>query len=294
MSFVPTTARDIVKPLQFVEEGTTAATYGVTPTSPTWTAAGINVEITTDPNIVSEKIRALGSEDYADSVKTQENYAFTLKSKMLNTTLAKYGISAVSGTGTIGASLSFTFSKYIDGTENYTRMVGCRPISTTISVNRGLWDLDMTFHCQEIKDETTSAVAGSTYVSAIPSGSPLTHYDQASPFTWNSASFMDRSYSLTVTRDLSLLEINGAVLVQHSRAALRNISWSAEVYKKSTALLTDHYDQAERTFTYKIGSGETITHTNARITSYRESHSGSNSDPQIESISGEASAVAIA
>ena len=294
MSFVPTTARDIVKPLQFVEEGTSAATYGTTPTSPTWTAAGINVEITLDPNIVSEKIRALGSEDYADSVKTQENYAFSLKSRMLNTTLAKYGIQAAGGTGTIGAHLSFTYSKYIDGTEYYTRMVGCKPISTTISVNRGLWELDMTFHCQEIKDETTSSVAGSTYVSAIPSGSPLTHYDQASPFTWNSASFMDRSYSLTVTRDLSLLEINGSVLVQHARAALRNISWSAEVYKKSTALLTDHYDQAERTFTYKIASGETITHTNARITSYRESLSGSNSDALIESISGEASAVAIA
>jgi hypothetical protein len=294
VSFVPTTARDIVKPLQFVEEGTTAATYGTTPTSPTWTAAGINVEITLDPNIVSEKIRALGSEDYADSVKTQENYAFSLKSRMLNTTLAKYGIQAASGTGTIGAHLSFLYSKYIDGTEYYTRMVGCKPISTTISVNRGLWELDMTFHCQEIKDETTSGVAGSTYITAIPSGSPLTHYDQASPFTWNSASFMDRSFSLSVTRDLSLLEINGAVLVQGARAALRNISWTAEVYKKSAALLTDHYDQAERTFTYKIGGSETITLTNARITGYRESHSGSSSDPAVESLSGEASAVAIA
>ena len=294
MSFVPTTARDIVKPLQFVEEGTSASTYGTTPTSPTWTAAGINVEITTDPRTVSEKIRALGSEDYADKVKTQENYAFSLKSKMLNTTLAKYGISAASGTGTIGAHLSFLFSKYIDGTENYTRMVGCKPISTTISVNRGLWELDMTFHCQEIKDETTSGVAGSTYITSIPSGSPLNHSDQASPFTWNSVSFMDRSFSMTVTRDLALLEVNGNVLVQGARAALRNISWSAEVYKKNTSLATDHYDAAERTFTYKIGSAETITFTEAAITSYRESHSGSNTDAAIESLSGEAKSVAIA
>lgn len=294
MSFVPTTARDIVKPLQYVEEGTTAATYGTTPTSPTWTAAGINVEISVDPRSVSEKIRALGSEDYADRVKTQENYAFTLKSKMLNTTLAKYGIQAASGTGTIGAHLSFLFSQYIDGTEYYTRMVGCKPISTTISVNRGLWDLDMTFHCQEIKDETTSGVAGSTYVTAIPSGSPLAHNDQASPFTWNSVSYMDRSFSMTVTRDLSLLEVNGNVLVQGARAAMRNISWSSEVYKKNATLFTEHADQTERTFTYKIGSAETITLTEATITGYRQNHSGSDSDPVIESLSGEAKSVAIA
>lgn len=297
MSFVPTTARDIVKPLQYTEEGTTAATYGVTPSSPTFTAAGINVEITVDPRIISEKIRALGSEDYADSVKTGENYAFSMKSKMLNTTLAKYGIQAASGTGTIGASLSFVYSKYVDGTQTYYRMVGCRPISTTISVNRGLWDLDMTFDCQEIKDPVTTSdggLSGMTWITSIPSGSPLTHYDQSAPFTWNSTNYLDRSFSLTVTRDLSKLEVNGYVLAQHSRAALRNISWSAEVVQKNTSLFTDHVDQTERTHTYKIGTAETITLTNSRITGYRTIESGSNSDPTYESLSGEASAVAIA
>lgn len=297
MSFVPTTPRDIVKPLQFVEEGTSAATYGTTPSSPTFTAAGINTEITLDPRIMSEKIRALGSEDYADSVKTGEAYAFSLKSKMLNTTLAKYGIQAASGTGTIGAHLTFVYSKYVDGTQTYYRMVGCRPISTTISVNRGLWDLDMTFHCQEIKDPVTTSdggLTGPTFVTAIPSGSPLTHYDQAAPFTYNGTSYLDRSFSLTVTRDLSVLEVNGYVLAQHSRAALRNISWSAEVVQKNTSLFTANADQTEATHTYKIGTAETITLSNSRITGYSTVESGSSSDPTYESLSGEASAVAIA
>lgn len=294
MSFNVTTRKDIVKPLQYVAEGTTAATYGVPPTSPTFIAAGINTEITLDPNIVSEKILALGLEDYADSVKTQENYAFTLKSNIYNTTLAKYGVQAVNAAGTIAEHLTFLYSKYIDGTEYYTQIVGCKPISTTLSVARGLWELDMTFHCQEIKDETTSAIAGATFISSIPSNTPLAHNDVANPFTWNSTTYPERRFSMTVTRDLSLLEINGNVLVQFAKAAKRNISFNIDSYKKSATLLTDHYGHTQRTASYKIGASETITFTNAKIIDYSESHSGTNNDAAIESLTCEAENVTIA
>ncbi len=295
MSFNVTTLRDVVKPLQYVEEGTTAALYGTTPTSPTLTAAGINVEVTFDPSTVSETIRALGSEDVSDAVKTQEAYAFTLRSNILNTNLAKYGTEAVGGgSGSIDASLSFMFSRYLDGTEYYTQAVGCRPISTTLSVNRGLWTLDQTWHAQEIKDETSSdPLTGATYVSAIPSGSPIKHQDDATPFGWNSVDFSERSFSFTVTRDLSLLEANGNVLVLFSKPSMRTISWTAEVYKKSTAILTDYYDQTERTMTYEI-STETATFGNAWITGHSTRLSGDDSSAEIESITGSARTVTIA
>lgn len=296
MSFVPSTVRDIVKPLQYVEEGTTAALYGVTPTaSPAFTAAGINVEINLDPKINSEIIRALGSEDYSDRVVTGEEYAFTLKSNMLNSTLAKYGTQAAGAAGTVGASLSFLFSKNIDGTENYTIMNGCRPISTTLSVNRGLWQLEQTWHCKEIKDETTThGLTTPTFITAIPSGSPYKHQDQASPLTWNTVNYPEKSFSTTVTRDLGLLEVNGQVLVQNSRAALRNISWSAEVAKKDTALLTDFYNHAKRAMSYKIGTAETISYVDSVITSYSEGHSGTSADIEYDRISGEARTISIA
>ena len=293
MSFNVTTRRDIVKPLQYVAEGTTAATYGVTPTSPTFIAAGLNTEITLDPGIVYQKVYALGLEDYADSIKTQENYAFSLKSNIANTTLAKFGIAAVNAAGTVAEHLSFSYSKYIDGTEYYTRIVGCKNVSTTLSVSRGLWEMDQVWHCQEIKDETTSAVAGATYVSTPPTITPLSHQDGASPFTWNSTVYPERRFSMTVTRDLSLLEINGNVLVQFAKAANRNISFNVDSYKKSTALLTDYYDQTQRTASYKIGT-ETATFTSAKITGYRESHSGTNNEANIESLTCEAESVAIA
>lgn len=295
MSFLVTTRRDIVKPLQFVAEGTSAATYGVTPTSPTFIAAGINTEITLDPNILYEKILALGLEDYADSIKTQENYAFSLKSKIFNTTLAKQCVNAVSAAGTAAEHLSFLYSKYIDGTEYFTRMVGCRPISATLSVSRALWELDMTWHTQEIKDEVTAhGLTSPTFITAVPTNTPLIHSDAANPFTWNAIVYPERRFSMTVTRDLSLLEINGNVLVQFSKVANRNISFNIDSYKKSTILLTDYYDQTKRTASYKIGASEVMTFTSAVITDYSESHSGSTNDAAIESLTCEAKAVNIA
>jgi hypothetical protein len=295
MSFNVTTSRDIVKPLQFVEEGTTAAAYGITPTSPAFIAAGINTEISVDPTVVSEQIRALALEDYADSVKVTENYAFTLRSNILNSVLAKYGFNAVGATGTIGASLTFLFSKNIDGVENYTIMRGCRPVSTTLSVNRGLAVLEQTWHAKDIAKEVTAhGLTTPTFITAVPSGSPYNHTGQVNPFTYNSIVYPERSFSSTVTRDLSLLEVNGALQVLFSKAAVRNISWNVETYKKSIVLKDEMHDQTKRVMTYKLGTAETITYTDAQITSYSERHTGGDSTAAIESIGGIARLVAIA
>ena len=283
-----TTKRDIVKPLQYVEEGTTAATFGVIPSSPTFTAAGVNVEINTDPRTAYERINALGTEDIVNSVKTGEAYGFTLKSNIFNSTFAKYGISAVGGTGTIGASLTFVFSRNIDGTEYFTKMVGCRPMSTTLSVARGPWELDMTWLAQEIQDETTTGITGATFVTAPPTTAPWTHSDSgANPLTWNSVAYPERRFSTTITRDLALLEVNGQVLIQFSKAANRAISFSADVYKKDTTLLTDYYDHTSRSASYVVKSAtSTITYTNARLTDVNERHAGSDFTGEIIAITG--------
>jgi hypothetical protein len=300
MSFNVTSLRDIVKPLQYAGEGDTgsaagtATNYGVTPTSPTFIPAGINIEIATDPNVVSEQIRALGVEDYADEVKTQERYAFSLSSNMLNTDLMKFGVNALGTTGTANESLTFTFSKYINGTENYTTMNGARPISTSATVALGLWRLDMIFDCQEILDETTSGIAGATYITAIPTGTPLSHVDQADPFSWNSVIYPERSFNITVTRNLSRLDSNGNVLSLYTKAADRNITWSTETYKKSSAIQTDYYEQTPRTMTYKIEPSETMTFTNALLTEYAESYSATDTDAAIERLTGSARGVTIA
>ena len=297
MSFNVTTVRDVVKPLQFVEEGTTAVTFGVPPVSAAFIAAGINTEISLDPRVVSETIRALGLEDWADSVKTQESYAFTLRSNLLNTILPKYGVNAVGGTGTIGASLLFAYSKYIDGVQYYTLMKGCRPISTTLTLNRGLWSLDQTFSAKSIDKEILTADGGlttPTWVTSIPAGSPLKHQDATNVFSWGGTVFPERSFSTTVTRDLAMLDINGEVQTLFTKAAIRDIAWSIETYKKAVTIKDDYHDQTERGMVYKIGAAGTLTYTDAVITSYGERLIGGDSSALIESISGNARTLVLA
>ena len=101
-----TTKKDIVKPLQYTQESasiiTGPTTYGVTPTSsPTFVAAGLNTEITINPDIVHQDVDALGSEDIVDAVKTGELYTFTTRFNPTDTVLLNYGLVAGAGTGNL-------------------------------------------------------------------------------------------------------------------------------------------------------------------------------------------------
>jgi hypothetical protein len=132
-----------------------------------------------------------------------------------------------------------------------------------------------------------------SFITVPPSGSPFKHQDSATPFTWNSVVFPERSFSTTVTRDLSLLEVNGQVQVVFSKSAQRNISWNAETYKKSNVIKDDYHDQLKRAMIYSVG-GQAMTYVDALITGFSTNHSGSSSDAQIESISGQAKGVTLA
>ena len=82
-----TTKKDIVKPLQYIQETSSIITgptsYGVTPTSsPTFVAAGLNTEITLNPDVVHQDVDVLGSEDIVDAVKSIENLFIYIYNKI--------------------------------------------------------------------------------------------------------------------------------------------------------------------------------------------------------------------
>ena len=296
MSYVPSvTTQDVIKPLQYVEEGTTAATFGVTPSSPTYVAAGINTEVSLDPDIQKEDVLTLGKLDIHEQIKTGERFTFNLKSDISDTVLAKYGVQTPGGAGTIDASLSFLHSFNIDGTEQFQEMLGCRPINTTLSVDRGNWKLDQTWLCQEIKDPAASGPAGSTFITAPPSAAPITHGDQADPFTWDAVVYDTSSISLSVAFDLAQLEVNGQLQIQSSRAATRRITADVEVYLRDNLLWPDNNALTKiATALIKIGSGDTATLTDSRIVDYDKPLSATSTEPIKERLSIESEAVAIA
>jgi len=292
-----TTKRDIVKELQFVTEGDSVSTpslYGATPSSSTFALVGNNTEINIQPDVQHMDVNVLGSEDVIDAVKTQSLYAFTLRNNPVDLTLWKYLWNS-SGTGATSpdSSLSFTYSFNLDGTEYYQHMRGCRPTSGTLSVSRGVWEQNMTFIAKDITVPATSTGDGGTpvYQSSETSSSPIVHSDGGgSPFTWNSVTYGERSFSTTVNRNMAVMAVNGETDITYTKATDRAITFTCDVFSgtasNETSMYTDYEAKNARAASYKFNSTGpvTLTYANAVITDYSHTHAAGSTDALIESI----------
>lgn len=299
-----TTKRDIVKPLQYVGEGdtvTTATNYGTTPSSATFTLVGNNTEINPQPDVQHVDVNVLGSEDVIDAVKTQSLYAFSIRYQPINLNLWKFLWNASGGgTDSPDESLSFTYSFNLDGTEYFQHIRGARPTSGTLSVDRGVWECDMTFIAKDITiPNTTDGNSGTpVYQSSETTSAPITHDDGATnPFTWNSNSYPDRRFSTTVSRSMAVMAVNGNTDIEYCKAADRTITFSADIFagtaSQETDLLTDYEGKTERAFTYSFNSTGpiTLTYANCVLTSYSFTPTAGSTDGIIESVGGRAESV---
>lgn len=288
--YLPATMKDYTNPPQYVVEGTTAATFGVQPTSPTYIQPNLITDFTIDQQITKADVLELGNYDVVNAVKTGEVNAFSIKANITDTTLAKFGFNAPSGSGTVEESLAFIVGKDFDGTDNYRTMLGCRPISTTLSAERGLWELDMTFVCREITDWSTSAPAGATLLTASSAQTALSHVDASTdPFSWNATAYDVLSFSATTTFELGLVEVMGKVNIEHSRVAHRRNTGSATIYQKNTSIQVDYAALTKRAILMDVENGTSqFSDTDCRITSYSSNPSAANTDIIKEDITWEA------
>lgn len=299
-----TTKRDIVKELQYVGEGNSISTpslYGTTPSSSSFTLVGNNTEINVQPDVRHMDVNVLGTEDVIDAVKTESLYAFTIRYNPIDLALWAYLWDASGGgAGSIDESLSFTYSYYLNGTEYYQHMRGCRPTSGTLSVSRGVWECNMTFIAKDITiPNTTDGNGGTpTYQTTETSSSPIVHSSGGgSPFTWNSVGYGERSFSTTVTRAMAVMAVNGETDITYTKPVSRSITFSTDVFagtaNNQTTLYTDYEGKTARTASYKFTSSpsKTLTYTNAVITDYSYTHAAGSTDALIESITARAESV---
>lgn len=300
-----TTKRDIVKPLQYVSEGNTVTTptsYGTTPSSSSFTLVGNNTEISPVLDVQHLDVAVLGSEDVIDAVKSQSLYSFSISFNPISTTLWSYVWNACQSGSTPNPdiSLSFVYSYKLDGTQYYQHIRGCRPTSGTLSINRGMWDCNMTWIAKDITvpSSTDGNTGTPTYSSSETSSSPIIHSDGGgAPFTWNSQNYGERSFSTTVTRGMSVMAVNGETDVTYTKASTRNITFNADVYAGTTGAITSLYSDYEaktaRAMSYKFTSSpsKTLTYANCVLTGYSEAKSASNTDALLLSISGRAESV---
>ena len=287
-----TTKKDFVLPLQYVSEGDSVATptlFGDTPSSPAYIAAGRVLELAIGIDISSSPVPILGQEDIFDSIKNEELYTFTTKSQIYNTALLKYGVNPCgTGAGSIDESLSFKFSKNLDGTEYFTKLLGSRCINTSLTLDRGAWELDQTWVCKDITtDNTTDPDTTPVNVDNIPTDTVWRHQDAGtSPFLWNSVNYPERRFNLTVTRDLAITKVNGSEKILYTKPSNRSVSLSIDVIRDKVTLLTDYKAHTSRSCSYEINDGTAqINFTGARIDGWDERHTSTDNDIMIEPIS---------
>ena len=299
-----TTKRDIVKELQYVVEGDSVASpalYGAVPDDSTFTLVGNNSEINIQPDIQHMDVSVLGSEDIIDAVKTQSLYAFTIRFNPIDTGLWKYVWNASGGgSDSPDESLSFTYSYNLGGTEYYQHMRGCRATSGTMNVSRGVWECSMTFVAKDITLPATSTGDGGTpvYQTSETTSSPIVHSDGGgSPFTWNSVTYGERSFSTTVTRNMAVMAVNGETDITYTKVTDRGITFTTDVFagtaSNETTLYTDYEGKTARAASYKFTSSpsKTFTFTNSIVNDYSYTHAAGATDALIESITCRAESV---
>ena len=295
-----TTKRDIVKPLQYVGETdvvTTPANYATTPNSATFILVGNNTEINPQPDIPHSDAIVLGSEDIIDAVKNGSLYTFSLRFNPIDKNLIRYGWDAAGGgAASIDESLSFTYSYRLDGTENFQHVRGALPTSTTLTLDKGVWEAEMQFIAKDITiPNTTDGNPGTpVYLSSETTSQMLGQSDVGTtPFTWNTVNFGERRFSVTVTRDLSVMTVNGELDIVYAKAAARGIVFSADVFTKNTTLLTDFEAKTKQAASYVFSTSPavTMTFTNAVITGWTQTPQAGSTDGLIESITARAESV---
>ena len=301
----PQTKVDIIKPLQWVTEGdrvATPANYGAVINSATFALVGNNIEINPQRDVQHADTIVLGTEGPVGAVKTQSNYVFSFKWQPFDSALFPYiwdDTAANGGTGGAGspdASLQFTWSERINGTEYFTHVRGFTPTSLTLSMERGLWQAEMSGVAQDITARSSTDGNTGTPVYDSSEGDtavPLGNSDVgATPFTWNSNVFGERRFSLTVTRDLAIHDVNGKLDILYSKPSTRNISYSVDVFSGSNAgeetSFEDEYE-AKSTITtaqyiFTVSPDKKFVFTNNVITSYSKVIAAGTTDAMIESI----------
>lgn len=301
-----TTKLDFVNPLQFVGEGDTVATpanYGTTASNPTYAVVGNNVRISPVMDCSNADVLGLGTEDILDDGGLLTNaYSFSFSYEPINVTLMKYLWQAdAAGVGKARESLSFFYSYNMNGIKHFRYVRGFRPTSCTYSISRGKWQADMTGIAKTITTPTTTEQdVGATpvYATVETSTAPVKHTDGGgSPFTLNSINYGERRFSITATRGISIMDVNGEADIVYTKLNDRRVTWSADVFMgksgSETALEAAYKAKTKMAMTYKFTTAGSVTFTtvNNILTSFSEQPDAGNQDAQIVSIAGRSESV---
>ncbi len=239
----------ISKPIQYVEEGTTGATYGIIPASPTFLLPGVVQDLSDTPQVESAIKRTVGQRNYYKNLLTKHRYTFELKFAPYSSTFLKYGSEAPVGAGTIAASLAFAKVQKINnaGTlaDSYTFYKGCRPTSLDINIAGGIVEATMSFVAKEKTIPVFTANGGLTTPTwkefADLTATPWTHLDGgADPLTIDGVTYPCQNFHINWNNNLSIDDVNGSEYIDENKAGNQDVTGDFTIFVgKDLALETD-------------------------------------------------------
>ena len=242
---------DLRKPPQFVAEGHTAATYGVTPNNPVFGAAlqMAVLEKANEPEFIDNDYG--GTYDRVGIKKVRERNRVTLRGRVRGTAhgggrdlnLITWACHVPGGANTAGESLTWADS-YLDahGTENYRVWKGCKPLSATVTISpTDAVMLEIEMAAQRYYEE--SSLAGAQIPGAVmdthdPPGSPLV-FDDVGEFFYNNVSVPIRGASVTCTWTHRVQDSSGSEYDIFREVSARRITGTIDAFKVDRDLNED-------------------------------------------------------
>ena len=197
MSYIPTTATDIVKQPQFTEETVDGTLPLAVATGTHFVSCGFVESLGEDIKEANNQIRPLGSFDVQKKIQLGEEISSSIVFQPSDFKLMKRGIltpvapsatpanpTMVAPNGTNGVSISIVFTALINGVEKWKAYTGLRfdGCSGTIERESG-FKVTMPFHCKNVTDwtattniYTSSRLRSSTFINSV-----VWHYIRSRP-----------------------------------------------------------------------------------------------------------------
>lgn len=294
-----TTPRDEVKPPQFVVEGATPATFGITPTNPAYVHAGRNSRLVEGAVPTVAELRESGNSDRQALTKTREVNTVTYRGffRANEEALLAYAMNKPAGSATADESRSWVWSRNLLGVETFIQYLGCKPQSVTLTDdNAGYLLLEIVMSYKSRVEDTTGPSIGTGSFATPDTTTPLTHVDGGTgKFTYNAAAKEGRAYTITVDHEAAIQDDSGSVQDLFVKPTIHRISGTVNIFSKEIEPEADAHAQTTRAASIVIDTGLiTATFTNFVYKPSGQESDGDTSDATIESKSYEADTIVIA
>src|SRR5579884_486978 len=296
MSAKVTSAQLVIKQLQYIEE----VTEGTTPSSsPTFNECGKIQSLSFTRDNSEIEVGQIGPEDLYNLLQGKTVSGFKVKMAIFSSTFLKYCINAANyGTpaGTISTPLSFVFSYYLNGVENFVFFRGARCINWTLEGDiSSVITFSAEFHCIAVTEpNSSSGLTTPTYIT--PSSSAVWSWlsGGSAPVQWNSSGVNAIKISVTGNRNTAEDYTLGNAAPYTIQPHGRRIAFTLTILRTGVTLSGDQNTATLRTLAWTLMTAtSTITLTNSVLDKLSEERNYDDTKSVAETYNGKCTAVSI-